>query len=102
MSSEACGTTSHVPLEGYSGRTRTWRKASWSRVAREAATGSLIMLIPAFLLGFFISWKVGIAVIGVTATVGGLASVLFSLKGHTFGCSAKKGIVLALSWWERL
>ncbi|MER7536937.1 hypothetical protein ABTX77_19480 [Streptomyces sp. NPDC097704] len=60
------------------------------------------MLIPAFLLGFFISWKVGIAVIGITAAVGGLASVLFALKGHTFGCSAKKGIVLALGWWERL
>ncbi|MEU2654548.1 hypothetical protein ABZ615_04420 [Streptomyces sp. NPDC007325] len=60
------------------------------------------MLVPALLLGFFISWKVGVVIIGVTATVGGLASLFFSLKGHTFGCAAKKGLVLALGWWERL
>ncbi|MEU9859491.1 hypothetical protein AB0D99_01360 [Streptomyces sp. NPDC047971] len=102
MSTEACGTTRHVPLEGYSRRARTWQKASWSRVLREATVGSLIMLIPALLLGFFISWKIGIAVIGATAATATLASVFFGLRGHGFGCSLKKGIVLALGWWERV
>lgn len=102
ISNEACGTTGHIPLEGYSRRTRTWRRASWSRVLREAATGSLIMLMPVLLQGFFISWKVGIAIIWATATAAGLASAFFSFRGHTFGCSTKKGIVLALSWWERI
>jgi hypothetical protein len=60
------------------------------------------MLIPVLLLGFFISWKIGIAIIGGTAATATLASVFFSLKGHRFGCSAKKGIVLALGWWERV
>ncbi|MGW4050399.1 hypothetical protein ACWENA_06170 [Streptomyces sp. NPDC004779] len=102
MSSEACDTTGHVPLEGYSLRSRAWQRASWSRVLREVAVGSLIMLVPALLLGFFISWRAGIAIIGTTATTACLASLFFSFRGHTFGCSAKKGIVLALGWWERL
>jgi hypothetical protein len=102
ISNEVCGTTGHISLEGYSHRTRAWRKASWSRVLRETSVGSLIMLIPVLLLGFFISWKIGITIIWVTATTAALASLFFSLKGHTFGCSTKKGIVLALGWWERM
>ncbi|MFD9903021.1 hypothetical protein [Streptomyces sp. NPDC059063] len=102
MSIEVCGTTRHVPLEGYSHRARAWRRASWSRVLREAAVGGLLMLASALLLGFFISWWAGIAIVWVTATTAGLASVFFCLRGHTFGCSAKKGIVLALGWWERI
>ncbi|MEW5654107.1 hypothetical protein [Streptomyces cinereoruber] len=102
ISNEACGTTDHIPLEGYSHRTQMWRRASWIRVLREAAVGTLIMLIPALLLGFFISWKVGVAIVWVTATTAGLASVFFSLRGHAFGCSTKKGVVLALGWWERI
>ncbi|MFB7280463.1 hypothetical protein ACFCZV_25480 [Streptomyces hydrogenans] len=102
MSSEVCGTTGHVPLEGYSRKARAWRRASWSRVLREAGTGSLIMLVPALLLRFLLSWWVGLAIVGSTATTAGLASLFFSLKGHTLGCAAKKGVVLALGWWERL
>ncbi|MEU9702640.1 hypothetical protein [Streptomyces sp. NPDC047981] len=102
MSTEACGTTRHVPLEGYSRRARTWHRASWKRVLREAAVGSLIMLVPALLLGFFISWKIGAAIVGATAATAVLAAVYFSLRGHRFGCSAKKGLVLALRWWEQI
>ncbi|MFC8507650.1 hypothetical protein ACFU3J_02935 [Streptomyces sp. NPDC057411] len=102
MSSEVCGTTHHVPLEGYSRRAQAWRKATWSRVLRETAVGGLLMLVPVLLLGFFLSWWAGIAVLWATATAAGLASLFFCLKGHSFDCSAKKGIVLALGWWERI
>ncbi|MFB7234057.1 hypothetical protein ACFCXK_04680 [Streptomyces sp. NPDC056269] len=102
MNTEACDTTRHVDLRGYSGRARKWQTASWNRVLREATVGSLIMLIPALLLGFFISWQIGIAIIVVTAGAAALSSLFFSFRGHTLGCAAKKGIVLALGWWERV
>lgn len=60
------------------------------------------MLVPVLLLGFFISWTIGVAIIGMTAATATLASVFFALRGHRPGCSAKKGIVLALGWWERV
>ncbi|MFE5483129.1 hypothetical protein [Streptomyces sp. NPDC056527] len=102
MNTEACGTTGHVRLQGYSGKARRWRRASWNRVLREGSIGILIMLIPAALLGFFISWEIGVAIILLTVTSATLSSIFFTLRGHTWGCSAKKGIVLALGWWERL
>ncbi|MFE5592071.1 hypothetical protein [Streptomyces sp. NPDC056549] len=102
MNSEGCGTTRHVLLQGYSGRAREWQKASWNRVLREAAVGSLIMLIPALLLGCFLSWEIGVAIITATAGAAGLSSLFFSFRGHAPGCAAKKGIVLALGWWERV
>ncbi|GAA3087014.1 hypothetical protein GCM10017562_66540 [Streptomyces roseofulvus] len=60
------------------------------------------MLVPVLLLGFFISWWAGVAILWVTATMASLTSVFFSLRGHTFGCSLKKGLVLTLGWWERV
>ncbi|PVC76136.1 hypothetical protein [Streptomyces sp. CS081A] len=60
------------------------------------------MLIPAVLLGFFISWEIGAVIVLATATTATLSSIVYSLGGHRFGCSAKKGIVLALGWWERV
>ncbi|MFJ6409458.1 hypothetical protein ACIQK9_28490 [Streptomyces hydrogenans] len=60
------------------------------------------MLIPSLLLGFFISWHIGIAIVLATATAMTLSSIAFSLRGHTVGCSVKKGIVLALGWWEQI
>ncbi|MFF8375817.1 hypothetical protein ACF07V_06800 [Streptomyces sp. NPDC015661] len=102
MNTEACGSTRHVRLQGYSGRARAWQRASWNRVLREALIGCLIMLIPALLLGFFISWQFGVAIIALTATSAMFSSAFFTLRGHTWGCSAKKGVVLALGWWERV
>ncbi|MER7516482.1 hypothetical protein [Streptomyces sp. NPDC126499] len=102
MDTEACGTTSHITLHGHSGKARNWHKAGWSRVLREGVVGSLIMLIPALLLGFFLSWWIGVAIIGVTATSAVLSSVFFSLRGHRPACSVKKGLVLVMGWWERL
>ncbi|MFF7779830.1 hypothetical protein ACFZCG_36075 [Streptomyces tanashiensis] len=102
MNTEACGTTRHVDLRGYSGRARTWRKANWKRVLREAVVGSLIMLVPALLLGFFLSWQIGVAIVLATVSSAALFSALFALRGHRFGCAAKKGVVLALGWWERI
>ncbi|MEU0404525.1 hypothetical protein ABZ318_30730 [Streptomyces sp. NPDC006197] len=60
------------------------------------------MLIPTLLLGFFISWQIGVALIALTLSSALLSSVFFTLRGHTWGCSAKKGVVLALGWWERV
>ncbi|MFD0140810.1 MULTISPECIES: hypothetical protein [unclassified Streptomyces] len=102
MTDDACGSTHHIPLQGYSGRARSWQKASWSRVLREVSVGSLIMLIPTFLLGFFMSWEIGTAIVMATATSVALSSIAFSLRGHTFGCAVKKGFVLTLGWWERI
>ncbi|MFJ3817411.1 hypothetical protein [Streptomyces sp. NPDC090056] len=102
MNTDVCGSTRHVPLEGYSGRARTWQKASWSRVLRETAVGCLIMLVPTLLLGFFMSWDIGIALVMATASSAVLSSFVFSLRGHTLGCAVKKGIVLTLGWWERI
>ncbi|MGW7428147.1 hypothetical protein ACWGIN_01200 [Streptomyces sp. NPDC054861] len=102
MAYDACGSTRHIPLQGYSGRARSWRKASWSRVFREVSAGILIMLIPTLLLGFFMSWEIGIAIVMATATSVTLSSVSFSLRRHAFGCAVKKGIVLTMGWWERV
>ncbi|MEU6165911.1 hypothetical protein [Streptomyces tanashiensis] len=102
MNTEACGTTRHVDLRGYSGRAREWQTASWNRVLREAVIGSLIMLIPTLLLGFFLSWEVGMAIITATAGAAALSSLFFAFRGHTPRCAAKKGVVLALGWWERV
>ncbi|MFI2738328.1 hypothetical protein [Streptomyces sp. NPDC018711] len=102
MTDDVCGSTRHIPLQGYSGRARSWQKASWSRVLREASVGSLIMLIPTLLLGFFMSWEIGMAIVLATATSVTLSSISFSLRGHTFECAVKKGIILTLGWWERI
>ena len=102
MANDACGSTRHIPLQGYSGRARSWRKASWSRVLREVSAGSLIMLIPTLLLGFFMSWEIGMAIVMATATSVTLSSISFSLRGHAFGCAVRKGIVLTMGWWERV
>ncbi|MFJ9575362.1 hypothetical protein ACIRQF_03090 [Streptomyces sp. NPDC101191] len=60
------------------------------------------MLIPTLLLGFFMSWEIGLAIVMATATSVTLSSISFSLRGHTFGCAVKKGIVRSLGWWERV
>ncbi|MFF8569096.1 hypothetical protein ACF06N_29575 [Streptomyces albidoflavus] len=99
---DTCGTTQHIPLEGHSGNARKWHKASWSRVLREGITGMAVMLIPVVLLGFFISWQSGLAVVLLTALAATVSSVYFLIGGHRFGCSAKKGVVLACAWWERI
>ena len=97
-----CGTTRHIELQGHSAKALKWRKASWVRVLREGITGGLMMLIPTLLLGFFLSWQIGLAVIGTTAGAATLSSVFFALRGHTLACAAKKGFVLTLGWWERI
>ncbi|MFG2332589.1 hypothetical protein ACGFMM_23535 [Streptomyces sp. NPDC048604] len=89
-------------LQGFSDRTGRQQRASWNRVLRDGAVGFLIMLMPALLLGFFLSWEIGVAIIAATAGTATLSSLVYSLKGHAWGCSAKKGIVLALGWWARI
>ncbi|WP_157850781.1 hypothetical protein [Streptomyces exfoliatus] len=60
------------------------------------------MLVPTLLLGFFMSWDIGIALVMATASSAVLSSFVFSLRGRTLGCAVKKGIVLTLGWWERI
>lgn len=97
-----CGTTRHIGLESYSEKALKWRRASWGRVLREGITGGLMMLVPALLLGFFLSWRIGLAIIGTTACVATLSSIIFAFRGHTLACAAKKGFVLTLGWWDRI
>ncbi|MET7510790.1 hypothetical protein [Streptomyces albidoflavus] len=65
-------------------------------------TGLTVMFIPVTLLGFFISWRLGLSVALLTVLAATVFAMWFLSAGHRFGCSAKKGIVLACALWERV
>ncbi|WP_418960319.1 hypothetical protein [Streptomyces tritici] len=102
MNSEVCGTTRHVALGDASEKAGVRQKVTWSRVLRGGGVGLVIMLTPALLLGFFLSWKIGVAIVALTATAATAASLVFSFRGHRPACSAKKGLVLASRWWAQV
>lgn len=100
MDRSDCSTTLHVFLQASSGEEQERLDATWTRVLREGAVGLLIMLGLVALLGFLVSWMIGVAVAGLNVFLLIAAQGFFLFRGHSFACSAKKSFVLVFGWWE--